>query len=423
MNNLKILVPLHTLPTSKSLTTIFFDELLPVLKTKVNVHVLWLVYTPNKISLTNSQYENYTILDIHNYNNAIDVIQKEKPDLIFAETSWGFIDYALSSAAKFCNIPAFGIASNSLAIEKNLIENISSNAIRFFQNSIPTDSKQSNKFFMKRGRFFLFKYFFLLKTKFAMKKDIIHTLFTIWKFVLSDKLHIIFANDVVEFLESESLLNQRIKLGQKKSNLVVTGNPIYDSTFQKLSISKISDKKDGFINVLFAPSTLYEHGFWTHKQREFAVKETIRELRKNKNISITVKIHPSASILHEYESLIHQIDPLIPIYQKGDITKFLKNADVILSFQSSTAEVFALLSGKPIIICNFFDIKEDIFLERGMAVDCQNSSNLTKSIDCALKMNPATKQKCDDFIKDYLYKVDGLSSERISNEILKLIKT
>ena len=77
-------------------------------------------------------------------------------------------------------------------------------------------NKQSNKFFMKRGIFFLFKYFFLLKTKFAMKKDIIHTLFTIWKFVLSDKLHIIFANDVVEFLENESLLNQRIKLGQKK---------------------------------------------------------------------------------------------------------------------------------------------------------------------------------------------------------------
>ena len=57
-----------------------------------------------------------------------------------------------------------------------------------------------------------------------------------------------------------------------------------------------------------------------------------------------------------------------------------------------------------------------------MAVDCQNSSDLTKSIDCALKINPATKQKRDDFIRDYLYKVDGFSSERICNEILKLIK-
>lgn len=58
-----------------------------------------------------------------------------------------------------------------------------------------------------------------------------------------------------------------------------------------------------------------------------------------------------------------------------------------------------------------------------MAVNCQNSSNLTESIDCGLKMNPATKEKCDDFIKDYLHKVDGLSSERICTKILKLIKT
>ncbi len=422
MNDLKILVPLHTLPDIKSLTTIFFAELLPVLKTKVNVHILWLVYTPNKIPLTNLQCEDCTILDIHNYKNAIDVIKKEKPDLIFAEASWGFIDYALSSAAKFCNIPAFGTAISSIHIEKSLIENISSNMTRFFQNSIPTDSKQHDKKFMKRGRFFLFKYFFLLKTKFAMKKDIIHTLFTIWKFVLSDKLDHKFANNIVEFLENESLLNQRIKLGQKQSNLVVTGNPIYDSTFQKLSTPKISDKKDEFIHVLFAPSTLYEHGFWTNKQREFAVKETIRELQKNKNISITVKIHPSTSILRDYESLILPINSLIPIYQKGDITEFLKNTDVILSFQSSTAEVFALLSGKPIVICNFFDIQGDVFLERGMAVDCKTPSHLTESIDRALKMNPVTKKMCDDFIKDYLYKVDGLSSERICNEILKLIK-
>lgn len=420
MYDLKILVPIHTLPDVKSITTILFENLLSVLKTKVNVHILWLVYKPDKLILENQQYTDHTILDIHNYENAVDVIKKEKPDLIFAEGSWGLIDYALSSAAKFCNIPTFGVAFSAIQLEKNLLENISSNITRFFQNSIPTDTKQNKKKFMKRGRFFLFKYIFLLKTKFIVKKDIIHTLFIIWKFIFLDKLDPRFANDL-ELLENESLLNQRIKLGFKKSNLIVTGNPIYDSSFHKLSNFKLSEKKDNKIHVLFAPSTLYEHGFWTKKQRDYAVKETINELSKNKNkISVTVKIHPSTSILDDYESLINSIDSSIHIYQKGDILEFLNDSDVIISFMSSTVEVYGLLYGKPIVICNYFDLKNDVFLERDLAVDCKDSSSLLNSINFALTENPYTDQKRDNFIREFMYTWDGCASERICDKIIEL---
>ncbi len=422
MDDLKILVPIHILPNVKSVITIFFENLLPVLKTKVNVHILWLVYTPDKLILANQQYNDHTILDIHNYKNAVDVIKKEKPDLIFAEGSWGLIDYALSSAAKFCNVPTFGVASSAIHLEKNLVENISSNITRFFQNSIPTDTKQNKKKFMKRGRFFLFKYIFLLKTKFTVKKDIIHTLFIIWKFIFLDKLDPRFTNDL-EFLENESLFNQRIKLGFKKSNLIVTGNPIYDSSFHKLSNFKFSEKKDNKIHVLFAPSTLYEHGLWTKNQRDYAVKETINELLKNKNkISITVKIHPSTSVLCDYESLIHPIDPSIHIYQKGDILEFLNDSDVIISFMSSTVEVYGLLYEKPIVICNYFNLKNDVFLERDLAVDCKESSSLLRSINLALAENQYTDQKRDNFIREFMYTWDGCASERICDELLNLVK-
>ncbi len=77
MKNLKILVPLHTLPDVKSVTTIFFESLLSVLKTKVNVHILWLVYTPERIDSTNWNHSDSTVLDIHDYENAVDVIKKE----------------------------------------------------------------------------------------------------------------------------------------------------------------------------------------------------------------------------------------------------------------------------------------------------------------------------------------------------------
>ena len=421
MKNLKILVPLHTLPDVKSVTTIFFESLLSVLKNKVNVHILWLVYTPERIDSSNWNRSDSTVLDIHDYENAVDVIKKEKPDLVYANATWSFIDHALSSAAKFCGIPAFCVVYSDIWIQKNLVQNISSNVSRFFQSSIPTDTEKSKKIFMKRGRFYLFKYIFLLKTKFAIKKDIIQTLFTIWKFVFLDKLDPRFVNDTVEFLENENLLNQRIEMGYNKSNLVVTGNPIYDPAFQKLSDSKQSNKKDNKIRVLFAPSTLYEHGFWTEKQREFAVKETIKELLKNKNeTSVTVKIHPSSSVLSDYELLVHSLDSSIPVHQKGDILEFLTDSDVVISFQSSTAEVYALLYKKPVIICNFFDLKGDAFLERGLAIDCKEPSTLLEMIHLVLEKNPATEQKRNDFIREFMFKWDGRAGERICDKLLEL---
>ena len=421
MDDLKILVPLHTLPDVKSVTTIFFENLLSVFQTKVNVHIVWLVFTPEKIDLTNQNYLNYTILDIHDYQNAVDVIKKVKPDLIYADATWSFIDHALSSAAKFCDIPAFCIVYSDLNIKRNHIEYFLSNITRFFQSLVPTDSEKNKKKLMKRGRFYLYKYVFLLKTKFAIKRDIIQTLFTIWKFVFLDKLDPRFANNTIEFLENESLLNQRIEMGYKKSNLIVTGNPIYDSSFQKLSNSKLSDKKDNKICVLFVPSTLYEHGYWTKKQREYTVKEIIKELVKNKNkISVTVKIHPSSSVLSDYESLVNSIDSSIRIFQKGDILEFLNDYDIIISFQSSTAEVYALLCGKPIVICNFFDLKGDVFLERGLAIDCKEPSSLLTLINLALEKNPATEQKRSNFIQEFMFKWDGCSAERICDKLIEL---
>lgn len=423
MYNLKILVPLHTLPDVTSVTTIFFESLLSAFKTKVNVHIVWLVYTPEKLDSTNQNHLNYTILDIHDYQNAIDVIKKEKPDLIYANSSWSFIDNAFSSAAKFCNIHAFCMDYSFNVIEKNFTKNLFSNVTRFFQRSVPIDSEKSEKKFMKRGRFYLFKYIFLLKTKFAMKRDIIQTLFIIWKFIFLDKLDPMFANDTIQFLENERLLNQRIQMGYKKSNLIVTGNPIFDSAFQNLSNSKVSDKKDNKISVLFAPSTLYEHGFWTEKQREYTIEEIIKELVKNKNkLSVTVKIHPSSSVLSDYESLVHSIDPTIRIYQKGDILEFLNNSDVIIAFQSSTLEIYALLSGKPIVLCNFYDLKGDLFLEQGLAINCKEPSFLLTSINSALEKNPVTKQKRKDFIQEFMFKWDGRSAERICNKLIELFE-
>ena len=124
--------------------------------------------------------------------------------------------------------------------------------------------------------------------------------------------------------------------------------------------------------------------------------------------------------MSDYESLVHPLDSSIPVHQKGDILEFLNDSDVVISFQSSTAEVYALLCKKPVVICNFFDLKGDAFLERDLAIDCKEPSSLLELIHLGLEKNPATEQKCNDFIREFMFKWDGRAGERICDKLLEL---
>ena len=42
---LKILIPLHTMPEIKSITTLDLENLLPILKNKTKIQIIWFVYT------------------------------------------------------------------------------------------------------------------------------------------------------------------------------------------------------------------------------------------------------------------------------------------------------------------------------------------------------------------------------------------
>ena len=218
MNTINILIPTHVMPDVKSVTTMFFDSLLNTLKKKINVHITWLVYTTEKFIPSKGVNSDVTILDIHDFKNAVEILSKIKPDIIYADPSWSFIDYALSSAAKSFSIPTFSMINSDIFSKKTKITQLTFNFSRFFENSIPTDTVQNKKQFMKRGRFYIYKYLFLLRTKINLKTDIIHTLFVIWKYILSDKLDPKFGSDVIQFLENKNSFKQKLDVGFKRSN-------------------------------------------------------------------------------------------------------------------------------------------------------------------------------------------------------------
>jgi hypothetical protein len=172
MPSLKILLGSATMPDSKSFIPLFIDNLLPAIKSKMDVNMVWLIYKPDKLELPFPTYQDTIILDIHNYKNALQVLQKEKPDMIFASASWDLMDYALSSAGKFLNIPVASPFMIESVFDQDMTQKLASYAKRFFENSTPTDTTKSKKRFMKRGRFFIYKYIFLLKTQFAIHRSV-----------------------------------------------------------------------------------------------------------------------------------------------------------------------------------------------------------------------------------------------------------
>ena len=252
---------------------------------------------------------------------------------------------------------------------------------------------------------------------------IIKNLFTLLRIYLSSTHGAIdsrFINSL-HWLEGEILIEPLIKAGFPRSTLIVTGNPIYDEIFKNLQItpSLKSDK----IRVLLLTTSLYEHGFWTRKQRDDIIKETLTILSKHKNeISLVVKIHPTSEILSEYQSIINEIDPSIPIYQKEDILQFISNSDVIISFSSfSSAVLRAVTAKKPIIICNFSDLGNDFLLDNGIALECKEPSQLISLIHQIL-LHPISNEKIEKFIINYFYKPDGQAAERLSEAIIMLSK-
>lgn len=427
MRKINLLIPLHTLPSIQSYMTIELGNLLPALRSKAEVYVTWLVYQADKLEMPIQSNENETILDIHNYSNAVEILQEIKPDLIYAAATWDLLDYSLSSAGKFLKIPVLGMFRNFPGMDRPQKTLIKSCIERFFESSTPTDNKKNKKQFMRRGRFYMYKYFFLFKTLNATNLNLFQSIkkcFIVFQLLLSPKANLVdsrFAN-TLHWLENESLIEPLLKNGFDKSSLVVTGNPMYDYSYRKIQQFQ-SLKKSDKIRVLLLPSTQYEHGFWTKKQRDFVISEMIKQILENKDkFDLTIKIHPSTASLSEYESLVQSIDSSIKIHQTGEVLDFLNNADVVVSFWFGSSETYTILAKKPLVTCNFFNENIGVLLHRKLSLECTELENLVDSIQEAFLSNPASDEKREKYLQEVIGKWDGKASERVSDAILSLLE-
>ena len=186
MKKVKILVPFWSNPHLSSSIPLLMKNLSHILEKEICFDLVWFLYMPEK-TLFEPINTNEKFLDIHNFQNALDVLESEKPDLILASPSFNFIDLAFCIVGKKKQIPVVSIINPNLISKMMPVKNTLS---IFFSNSVSTDNQENKKSFMRHGKFLFLKFQFLLNSQRKSKINIfkiIKDIFLMLKLYLNHK--------------------------------------------------------------------------------------------------------------------------------------------------------------------------------------------------------------------------------------------
>ena len=412
---MKILIIHHTAPDIPGFTTKMFDGVLPILKKYVNTKATWVIHSePNLVTKSEPDEK---IINMSNFKNAVEIINQEKPDLVYAIPGISIPDYAFALAAKYLKIPVIGseMGANFLFI-KNMRGMIStSNKLQ--QSDI---AKKSNQFFKK--------HLFLIKTQLALRWNIFQIMKDII-FFTTVYFPIIYKNpDYMPkfeldriFVQSNKTIQKLVALGFNKSKLVSTGDPSYDEFFQLLETSKKSNTHRNKKNILILTTILFgESRKNVLSQRRFFVEEIIKAIPRNE-FEIIIKIHPTLEDLKDYTNIVEPINSSVNVTQNANLVELILNADIIITPVSGTSAVCALIARKPIIIWNVFNVENDALIQNELALPCKDQKMILEQIRKAETWLP-NEEKIEQFTREYLHASDGKASERTAVEIVNFLK-
>ena len=159
---MKLLVVTTVLPSKNTLRTIYFKMILKEIRKTDKFKIIWLVNQPDPVETFDDEFE--SVRDIHEFQNGLDAINSIKPDIILVNLWIEVIQHSISLAANFMNIPIIAFAGAKVHSTQKIGKISYNMRRRFFSNIVPTDSFEQKQF-LRRGRFQIFKFLFLLKTR------------------------------------------------------------------------------------------------------------------------------------------------------------------------------------------------------------------------------------------------------------------
>jgi hypothetical protein len=212
--------------------------------------------------------------------------------------------------------------------------------------------------------------------------------------------------------------------GVKASRVTITGYPLLDGAVrsggncQKESLVK----KIGFDAnkplVLLITQPFVEDGLWAQNLRDFFLK-SVTESLVTKGFQLVIKLHP-----REEEDLCRTIGHSQGVFVTRDMSleELMLSSDVVATV-SSTAGLWALAYGKPLVVLNCFPsgVGRNLLEDLGICVNtlAELPNIMMNAQDKESKVN---RLRYIDVLSDHVYKLDGKSSERIARLILALLK-
>jgi len=424
---MKIIVFTTIKPNKKNLRTQYFKSLIDALRKKISVNIIWIVSQPDKFNSINEKDQ--SIYSIREFSHGLDLLKKLKPDLVLVSIREESIQYSASLASHFLKIPLVSFTGAKIDFRKT--EDLKKNRTiqHLFSNRVPTDSESQTKFF-RRGKFFFYKYSFLIKTKLAVKYNFLNILKSVFNdffmYALDKSLPYSHLPDLY-LLHHESQIERFTEQGLNSKKMIVIGNLLLDRINKKNRNQNNSHLEKTKTRVLIVTDSLFEHGVWSLKQKDTFLRKLLKTLNQDESIEFSIKIHPVSENIEYYEKLLLKLKIQSHVFQSDDLWDLIYDFDIILSYGYSNAHTEISFSGKKLILIKtqtsfpVMDLIEE-GKKSGHILECPDIQELISLIHNFEKKNIVLT---NDFIKErekLFYKNDGKSAERGSEAILNLLK-
>ena len=430
---MKLLVFSTVMPTKKNLRVRTYEILYRALKKRISMELIWVVYQPDQFKKI--IMDDQTIYCIQEFSDGIDLLKKLNPDLVLVSKSNELIHYSASLASKALGIPIvaysgakldnrfFGEKFKGLKLESN-----SSVLKKLIQNKLPTDTEVQSQF-LRRGRFFLYKYRFFIKTQLAVKKNIFRIFFLSLRDFITYGLNRPLSLSKLPdhyLLWDESEINRYRYYGIPMGKISTVGNPLLDEIFNKITTVKPRIKTNDKIKILIFTDSLYEHGIWSYKERESFLKKLFEKLQEDKTLLFDLKIHPTSENKTYYQMLSKKLGLTAKIFQSEDIYDLINNYDIIVTYGTSTAHTELSLCGKKTILIITKPLPKFVFVDEaikaGSIRQCNSFMDLIPLIHNFHKQEINLTKEFVEQRSKYFYKFDGKSAERAADSIIQFFE-
>ena len=202
-----------------------------------------------------------------------------------------------------------------------------------------------------------------------------------------------------------------------EDSLIITGQPRYDYLY---NIARSMDKNE-FLKEkeLIHPLIVWISQFGLPQSENEKNIDCFMHLLDSIPVNLFIKPHPGDTDLSIYQPLIRHKN--VVLSRDIDLYKLLNVCDLIIT-KNSTAAIEAAALNKPIIVLNLSGEPDVIdYVKEGIALGVYREEELPSAVKRLLEDDSQLCRRRKEYIRRYLFKMDGRSSQRVADFLEELL--